>query len=96
MIVLSLLSELRTCLKKQAWVSDHYSDEPFDSILSELFPSQSSLSCADLKYSGPDLSRDRRPNQALANPLRQGRRGEGHLRVRQCRQVEYCPDLNAD
>ena len=37
--VLSLLAELRTCLKKQAWVSDHYSDEPFDSILSELFPS---------------------------------------------------------
>ena len=31
----SLLDELRACQKKQAWVSDHYSDVPLDSMISK-------------------------------------------------------------
>ncbi|KZV61100.1 hypothetical protein PENSPDRAFT_671228, partial [Peniophora sp. CONT] len=31
------LRDLRKCDKKQAWVSNHFSDEPLDSIMSESF-----------------------------------------------------------
>lgn len=35
--ILSMLKEIRLCSKKQAWVSNHFSDEPLDSIMSKFF-----------------------------------------------------------
>lgn len=76
-----IMAVVRKSHKKLAWLSNHFSDEPLDSIISTFIASRLEYETAKLFNSHSDEQGDLREDQTLKAPLFQARRGERSVRL---------------